>query len=172
VVVATDGPRANALLGDQVVAPASRAVRSIWFDAPQPPIPDKAIILDGAHSGPVSNAAIMTNVAPSYSTNGRALIAASVLGDALSDAEVVARATTQMHSWFGAQVDDWGVVHVNTIHHAQPAQPVGWLEPPERPVVLGERVFVCGDHRDQASIQGALASGRRCATAVGIAMQH
>ncbi len=35
-----------------------------------------------------------------------------------------------------------------------------------RPVALGEGVFVAGDHRDSASIQGALVSGRRTADAV------
>jgi hypothetical protein len=33
-------------------------------------------------------------------------------------------------------------------------------------VALGEGLFVCGDHRDTASIQGALFSGGRTATAV------
>ncbi|MFM7871794.1 MAG: FAD-dependent oxidoreductase [Actinomycetota bacterium] len=33
-------------------------------------------------------------------------------------------------------------------------------------MALGEGLFVCGDHRDTASIQGALYSGRRCAEAV------
>jgi hypothetical protein len=31
---------------------------------------------------------------------------------------------------------------------------------------LGEGLFVCGDHRDTASIQGAMFSGGRTATAV------
>jgi predicted NAD/FAD-dependent oxidoreductase len=33
-------------------------------------------------------------------------------------------------------------------------------------VALGDGVFVCGDHRDTPSIQGAMASGRRTARAV------
>jgi len=33
-------------------------------------------------------------------------------------------------------------------------------------VDLGDGLFVCGDHRDTASIQGALVSGRRAARAV------
>ena len=35
-----------------------------------------------------------------------------------------------------------------------------------RPVALGEGRFVAGDHRDTASLQGALVSGRRVAAAV------
>ena len=35
-----------------------------------------------------------------------------------------------------------------------------------RPVRSGPGRYVCGDHRDSASIQGALVSGRRAAEAV------
>jgi len=37
---------------------------------------------------------------------------------------------------------------------------------PEQQVSLGDGIFVCGDHRDTGSIQGALYSGRRCGDAV------
>ena len=43
------------------------------------------------------------------------------------------------------------------------APPLGRLR---RPVRLEPGLYVCGDHRDSASIQGALVSGRRAATAV------
>ena len=35
-----------------------------------------------------------------------------------------------------------------------------------RPVALGDGLFVAGDSRDTPSIQGAMVSGRRAATAV------
>ena len=35
-----------------------------------------------------------------------------------------------------------------------------------RPVRLAEGLFVCGDHRDSATLDGALKSGRRAAEAV------
>jgi predicted NAD/FAD-dependent oxidoreductase len=35
-----------------------------------------------------------------------------------------------------------------------------------KPVDLGDGLFVAGDHRDTASIQGAMVSGRRAADAV------
>jgi hypothetical protein len=38
-------------------------------------------------------------------------------------------------------------------------------------VSLGEGVFVCGDHRDTASIQGALVSGNRTAHSVHAALE-
>ena len=45
----------------------------------------------------------------------------------------------------------------------------GWFKrkrPARRPVRLGPRLFVCGDHVENASINGAMASGRRAAEAV------
>ncbi len=36
----------------------------------------------------------------------------------------------------------------------------------QRPVSLGDGLYIAGDHRDTASIQGALVSGRRVAAAV------
>lgn len=35
-----------------------------------------------------------------------------------------------------------------------------------RPVQLGGRMYVCGDHRDHATLDGALKSGRRAAEAL------
>jgi len=35
-----------------------------------------------------------------------------------------------------------------------------------QPVALGEWLYLAGDHRDTASIQGAMVSGRRAANAV------
>jgi hypothetical protein len=43
------------------------------------------------------------------------------------------------------------------------------MRPPHdflRPVAVGDGLFVCGDHRDSSSIQGAMVSGRRAADAV------
>jgi hypothetical protein len=37
---------------------------------------------------------------------------------------------------------------------------------PKQAVSLGDGRFVCGDHRDTGSIQGAMFSGRRCGEAV------
>lgn len=50
--------------------------------------------------------------------------------------------------------------------YAQPDQSPPALRSVERPVTLAEGLFVCGDHRDTASLHGALLSGRRAAEAV------
>jgi predicted NAD/FAD-dependent oxidoreductase len=44
-----------------------------------------------------------------------------------------------------------------------------WQAPPtdlSRPVDLGDGLYVCGDHRATATLDGALVSGRRAAEAI------
>jgi phytoene dehydrogenase-like protein len=160
VIVATEGPAAARLLG---LAPVgSNPVTCVWFAAERPPVKDKLIVLDGSGHGPALNVAIHSNVATSYAPEGQALIAAACPGVADPDIEPLVR--RQLAGWWGSDVSAWRHLRTDTIAHGQPTQRVPFA--PKRQVALGGGVFVCGDHRDTASIQGALFSGRRCAEAV------
>jgi phytoene dehydrogenase-like protein len=167
VVVATEGPVAADLLSLPTVD--SRSVGSVWFAAPTAPSDDRYIILDGSAKGPALNVAVMSAVAPSYAPVGQHLIAAATPGVVSETLEEDVRA--QLRNWWGSQVDRWQVLATHRIAHGQPR-----LGPPLHPVQnqrIAEGVFVCGDHRDTPSIQGAMYSGRRAAaqvlTALGIA---
>jgi predicted NAD/FAD-dependent oxidoreductase len=73
----------------------------------------------------------------------------------------------QLGGWFGAgAVAAWRHLRTYRIPYAQFDQRPGVLEPAHRPVRLGLRLFICGDHVENASINGAMASGRRAAEAV------
>ena len=160
VVVATEGPAAAGLAG--VRDPGSKAVSALWFTAPEPPVRGRAIVLDGARSGPVANVAVHSEVAPSYAPDGRALFVAACPGAEAPGLEAAARA--QLTGWFGASAADWELVRHDRIAHGQPLASVPFS--PKRRVALGDGRYVAGDHRDTPSIQGALFSGRRCAEAV------
>lgn len=160
VIVATEGPAAARLLGISPVA--SRSASCVWFAADRPPVSDRLIILDGARSGPALNVAVMTNVAPGYGADGTAVIAAACPGVAATDLEPAVR--TQLRRWFGAEVDQWRHLRTDAIEHGQPDHRPPFH--PRRSIALGDGLFVCGDHRDTPSIQGALFSGRRCGEAV------
>jgi len=164
VVVATEGPAAHRLLGERVPDPGSRAAGCCWFSAPAPPLAGRQLILDGAASGPAKNVAVMSEVCPAYAPAGRALVAAAVPGPAALDPTVTLRVREQLARWFDSGTADWEHLRTDVIRHGQPAQ--GPPLHPKQPVSLGEGMFVCGDHRDTASIQGALFSGGRTATAV------
>ena len=164
VVVATEGPAAHRLLGDRVPDPGSRAAACCWYSVPRPPIPGPVLVLNGEATGPVMNLAVMSEVAPSYAPQGRSLVAAAVPGIDALDSTITQRAREQLARWFGSTTREWEHLRTDVITHGQPCQrpPLD----PKRRVVLGDGVFVCGDHRDTASIQGAMFSGERAATAV------
>jgi phytoene dehydrogenase-like protein len=150
------------LAGHGVRDPGSRRVGCVYFAADRPPTTERLVALNGEGSGPVLNVAVMSNVAPSYAPVGQHLIAAAMPGVSSEDLHTVARA--QLRGWWGAQVDSWRHLRTYDIAHGQPDQTPPFS--PKRRVALGEGLFVCGDHRDTGSIQGALFSGRRCAEAV------
>ena len=160
VVVATESPAASALLG--LPTRESRVVGNVYFSADVAPTKEKLVILDGTGKGPVLNVAVMSNVSEHYAPKGKHLISVALPGVVNGDLESIAR--TQLRGWWGTQVDAWKHLRTYAITHAGPTQ-----EPPFSPkqrVDLGGGRFVCGDHRDTGSIQGALYSGRRCGEAV------
>jgi protoporphyrinogen oxidase len=160
VVVACEGPAAAELLALPHVP--SKPVGCVYFAAPNAPVEDRLVVLDGTGTGPVLNVAVMSNVAPTYAPAGSHLVAAALPGVIDDDLEAIVR--RQLRGWWGAQVDRWEHLRTYRIAHGQPAQDPPFS--PKRRVALGGGRFVCGDHRDTASIQGALYSGRRCAEAV------
>jgi phytoene dehydrogenase-like protein len=168
VVVATDGPTASELLGGEPPAPGSVAVSCLYFAADRAPVDEPVIVLDGDGEGPVNNLCVPSAVAPTYAPPGAALISAAVLHrpGLPKGPDLEAAVLGQLADWFGSGVVAWRHLRTYTIPHAQPAQPPGALDPPERPVRLHPGLYVCGDHRDNASINGALASGRRTADVV------
>lgn len=163
VVVATDGPRAAGLTG--LPDPGSRGESCVYFAADTAPLPDRLVVLDGSREGPVNNLAVVSNVAPSLAPAGSALIAAVSPGPIVgSDDELLDATRRQLRTWFGSVVDGWQHLRTYRIAHAHPVQDPGFN--PRRSVRLGGGVYVCGDHRDTVSTQGALFSGRRTASAV------
>jgi phytoene dehydrogenase-like protein len=161
VVVATDGPAAARLL--DLPDPGSRAAACVWFSAPAPPAGiGRHIALDGG-VGPARNVAVLSEVASTYAPPGRALIAAAVPGTT-GGSDLAQTVRGQLAGWFGPDVHAWELLRVDRIEHGHPDQRAPLHA--RRSVALGDGRFVCGDHRDTASIQGALFSGRRTAEAI------
>lgn len=164
VVLAADPVDAARLAGSE--APAMKGVLTHWFAADSAPTDARMLCIDGRTrpGGPLLNAAVISNSAPSYAPAGRQLIQTSALFGAgrpvPSDADVLRHAG----DIFGCSTAGWELVARHEIAHALPVQP-----PPLRtrqPVEGPDGITVCGDHRETASIQGALVSGHRAALAV------
>ena len=157
VVVATD-PATAARLLPGIEASAPRQVTTHVHVLPESPWSEPLIVL-GQPGGRLVNSVVLTDAQPAYSPDGRALVASSSLS-ATAEPEMrdeIARA----HDVATRDLEHLTTV---TVVGAQPAA----LPPLEmrRPVDLGNGIYVCGDHRDTPSIQGAMASGARAARAV------
>ncbi len=166
VVVATDATVAARLTGGAVVDPGWHGNVTVYFAADKSPIGEGILAVNGTGTGPVNTVAVLSDVSTDYAPPGAALVSASVVGDggtSLSDIESSVR--RQLDEWYGDRVKAWRHLRTYRIPLALPDQSVGKLSPWQRPVRLRPGLYVCGDHRDNASIDGALMSGFRAAQA-------
>ncbi len=102
----------------------------------------------------------LTDVAPGYAPPDRALIAASVPG---TEPPTETQVRRRLGAIYRTDTSGWELIASYDIGHALPATP------PSKPLTSEIRfgpTYVCGDHRDTGSIQGAMFSGRRAARAV------
>jgi phytoene dehydrogenase-like protein len=158
VVVATDPGAAADLLG--LPAVAMRGLTTFWHVTSEAPTESAMLHLDGDRKGPAVNSVVISNAVPSYSPDGRALVASTVLGDH-GDPDTERATRRQLERIYGVATSGWELLTVHPIACALTAMP-----PPldaRRPVRVADGLLVAGDHRDTASIQGALVSGRRAA---------
>jgi glycine/D-amino acid oxidase-like deaminating enzyme len=119
------------------------------------------LVIDAERRGPVINSAVMTHAAPEYAP-GRTLVSSSSLGThpGAEDERAVRAHLSLMHR---TDTDAWELVGTYVVADALPsmAPPLSMRMDPR----VGESLFVSGDHRETASIQGALVAGRRSADA-------
>ncbi len=167
-VVVACGPQSVADLVD-LPAPAVHGLVTWWFEPDERPHDLPLLAIDGRRSGPtppgpVWNAAVVSNAVPSYAPPGRHLVQATTLLDRPDGLAPEAEVRGHLAELYGRPTDAWRVVSRYEIPHALPISPPPLVT--RKPVDLGGGVFVCGDHRDTSSIQGALVSGNRTAEAV------
>lgn len=167
VVVATEMVSAQALTGTTTTV-QRRSVACVYFAAPDDPVRAPLLVLDGDNRGPVVNLCVPSRVSASYAPTGQSLISATVIGDPTSGDDQLERAVrVQMSDWYGATVvDRWRHLRTYRIPWAQFDQSPTGLSPSARQVREAPGLYVCGDHVENASINGALRSGRRAAEAV------
>ncbi|MFE1801115.1 NAD(P)/FAD-dependent oxidoreductase [Streptomyces sp. NPDC059517] len=161
VLVAT-GARAAAELLPGLRVPPCHPVTVVHHTADEPPLTDAALLLDADRRGPVAHTAVISQVDPSRAPVGRALISSTVLGAPPADTDRVVRA--HLAALYGTATHRWELLAVRHTPHAVPAMPAP--HDLRRPVRLLAGLYVCGDHRDTSTVQGALHSGRRVARAL------
>lgn len=121
-----------------------------------------SLLLDADRGGPVAHTAVLSNVDPSRAPAGRTLISSTVLGTPPDDVDAAVR--THLARLYGTPTNRWETL---AVHHTPDAVPA--MRPaydPHRPVRLLAGLYVCGDHRDTTTLQGALHSATRATTAI------
>lgn len=144
-----------------VALPRPRGLQTWWFATDDAPSEDAALRVDGRRRGPIVNTAIMTNTAPTYAPRGQHLVQATCVMPSAATEDGI---RSQLAEIWETDTRPWRLLRRDDIARALPAQ-----DPPlrlRRPVRLGDGRYIAGDHRDTASIQGALVSGQRAAEAV------
>ncbi|MEU9303541.1 NAD(P)/FAD-dependent oxidoreductase [Streptomyces sp. NPDC048269] len=159
VLLAT-GARAAAELLPGLRVPGFHEV-TVLHHATDAPLPwDGSLLLDGDPKWPVSHTAVMSAVDPTRAPAGRSLVTTTVLGPPPPARTVASR----LARLYDTATRDWEPLAVHHTPEAVPAMP-----PPydvRRPVRVLAGLYVCGDHRDTNTVQGALHSARRATAAV------
>jgi phytoene dehydrogenase-like protein len=168
VVLATEGPAADTLLGRSGrIARPWRSVTniSIAIDGPPPkPGREALLLLDGQNTGPITNLAFMSSVSPAYAPAGQSLASISVLANRDDDATLLAACRAQLARWFPKDnTERWRHLRTNRITHALPDQSPPWYTRTDWPARIAPGLYRAGDDADTASIDGAMRSGRRAA---------
>ncbi|MEU9231630.1 FAD-dependent oxidoreductase [Streptomyces subrutilus] len=159
VLLAT-GARAAAALLPGLRVPGFHEV-TVLHHATAAPLPwDGSLLLDGDPKWPVSHTTVMSAVDPTRAPAGRSLVTTTVLGPPPPARTVASR----LARLYDTATRDWEPLAVHHTREAVPAMP-----PPHdlrRPVRVLAGLYVCGDHRDTNTVQGALHSARRATNAV------
>jgi phytoene dehydrogenase-like protein len=171
VVVATDRAAAAAVLSPEHRGGWSgrrdKATRLVAFAATRSPLARPTLLVSADAGGPIDNLTVPSDVAAGYAPPGAALVTVSVRQGFAASGDALAEAIRdQAAGWFGAEARRWRPLATVSVEHALPDEsPAARLLRPVSPR-LAEGLYVCGDHCGSASINGALASGRRTAEAV------
>ena len=165
IVVATEQEEAMRLV-DQIGGSAWRSVINVHWSAARSPMGGEPVLwLNGRGRGLINNLVVPSDVATGYSPAGQALVSATILGDAPEDeGELTYALGLELAERFGEEVWTWRPLAVRRLRRALPVlgRPVSGREPRE----VREGLWLCGDHRASASIEGAMASGEAVATAI------
>ncbi|MGW7258544.1 NAD(P)/FAD-dependent oxidoreductase [Streptomyces sp. NPDC054834] len=161
VLLATDA-RAAAELLPGLRVPDFHPVTVVHHTTDEPPTTGASLLLEADRGGPVAHTAVVSNVDPSRAPAGRALVSSTVLGTPPEGVDTAVR--MHLSRLYGTSTRRWETL---AVHHTAEAVPA--MRPPHdlrRPVRLMAGLYVCGDHRDTSTVQGALHSAHRAAAAV------
>jgi phytoene dehydrogenase-like protein len=167
IVVAVEQSAAAGLLNKGPFERERRAA-CLYYAAEKAPLDEGILVLNGDGRGPINNLCVPSNVAPTYAPAGASLVSVSVVAEQADadDARLEASVRAQLSDWFGPQARAWRCLRTYRIERALPRQRSVTLCAPAETRTKRRSVYVCGDHLDTPSINGALRAGRIAAEAL------
>lgn len=163
VVVATKASAAAILL-EKPAPPRGTGTTCFYFSSAKKPADLPILYLNGDRDGMINNICIPTNVHASYAPSGTSLISVSVLGVPEGTDEVLAYQIRQeLKGWFGPDVTRWNYLRSYRIPESLPSQTVKTIPSLKQSGHVEPGLYICGDHREMASIEGAMRSGLQVA---------
>ena len=165
VVIATAQLEAQRLQDDNKQL-RSAAVTCLYYAADASPVSGPWLVLNGEGVGPINNLCVPTELHPTYAPRGKSLVSVTVLGADKDEILLEGQVRKQLLDWYGPPAGNWRHLRSYAIPDALSLQEPPALEAVRKPVKLSENLFACGDYLSITSIEGAIASGIRCADAV------
>lgn len=159
-VIVAAGPAATSDLAG-AAAVATHPTTTWWFATDRAPSDSAAIHVDGERVGPIVTTSVVSHAAPDYAPAGQHLVACLTLADGDLDEQVVQDHAAHV---YGVDTEGWRTLARHHVPQTLPAVPPGSF--PGARISRHGRVVACGDQFGNASIDGALSSGRAAAEAV------
>ncbi|MDA7858937.1 FAD-dependent oxidoreductase [Mariniblastus sp.] len=161
VMACTEGV-VNELLDLQPEPSQSHGVTCLYFSSDAAPIDQPMLILNGEGSGPINNLCVPSLVAPETAPDGKSLISVSCLGATEDGREESLRqeVLAQARDWFGNTVVQWRHLRTYSIPYALPKANPAFFNRGEFAQTRFDELYICGDHLETASLEGAMLSGR------------
>lgn len=161
IVVAADEAAAACLLNGPE-PPRGKSATTLYFAADAPPANGSWLVLNGEGRGVVNHLAVMTEVSPGYAPAGRCLVSVTTLEP--STEGLAPRVQQELEDWYGRPVREWRHLRsCRTIDALPQERTFSRVPEVRRP---SQRVWQCGDYLGNASIDGAMSSGRLTAEAM------
>jgi len=167
-VVATDPATATELTDCEAIPTEGRGCVTQQFALPDSLGTGGRILLNAADGRP-NQIVPVSEAAPEYAPSGTHLLSATFLGiPEESDRALAREVRATLSSWYPERsFADLKLLRTDRIPFAQFAQPPGRIAAlPDVDAPAGP-VYLAGEYTEWSSIQGAMASGRRAARAVG-----
>jgi len=144
----------------------SASVTCLYYAADSSPVRGPWLVLNGDGKGPINHLCVPTELHPTYAPPGKALVSVTVLGLAEDEFHLEAEVRAQLTEWYGKSAAQWRHVRTYTIPEALTVQEPPALSIVRKPSKIADGLYACGDYLSITSIEGAIASGIRCADEV------